>query len=247
MRFFFGLISIPAAFVLLLIIEGFYAQRGSSIEFEAPDGTLQDQGPDAMLYCVLGDSTGAGQGASPGMGIAEQTRDSLATPIADVSLRNFCLSGALMGELPEQARKAASYKPDIVLISMGANTITHAESNKKAATALLEAIRILRTANPHVVIIYTGCPDMGSTPRLPRPLRDVVGLRESMFNAKVLPLAAKEGCIIAPIAQWTGKAFRSDRSLFSSDQFHPNDKGYQQWMKVLAPAMGKALEEHYSR
>ena len=46
---------------------------------------------------------------------------------------------------------------------------------------------------------------------------------------------------LAPIALKTGPIFRNDRTLFASDLYHPNEKGYAVWMNVLKPALAEAL------
>ncbi|MCA1612368.1 MAG: hypothetical protein LC780_16315, partial [Acidobacteria bacterium] len=51
------------------------------------------------------------------------------------------------------------------------------------------------------------------------------------------------GLTFAAIAERTGPAFRRDRTLFASDRFHPNARGYALWAAVLDEALDAALAE----
>jgi len=53
--------------------------------------------------------------------------------------------------------------------------------------------------------------------------------------------AQNYGLTFAPIADRTGPLFRRDRTLFSDDRFHPNDRGYATWTAVINEALDRAL------
>jgi lysophospholipase L1-like esterase len=131
--------------------------------------------------------------------------------------------------------------PDLVLLSVAANDVTHLSSVAAMESSLLRIVRALKTANPDVAIVVTGSPDMGSPPRIPRLLRGLASRRTETINRMFRKVAAEEHLTFAPIADVTGPLFRKDRTLFADDQFHPNARGYATWIRVLNEAIARSL------
>lgn len=209
---------------------------------------LQDRTPLAfgtggatLSYVVLGDSTAAGIGAPYDDGIAVKTAVALGQSHR-VSMRNVAVSGARMRDVLErQLSIAEAARPDLVLISAGANDVTHLTSIASMRRSLRAIVARLRTANPHVAIVITGAPDMGSPPRIPWILRGPASIRTKMVNRFFEKEARDLELTLAPIAEVTGPLFRKDRSLFADDRFHPNVRGYAAWVPVLNRALADAL------
>jgi lysophospholipase L1-like esterase len=202
---------------------------------------LGSTGP-ALSYVVLGDSTAAGLGARYDDGIAVQTTRHLAKG-RQVTMHNFSVSGARMRDvLEKQLPQAEKVRSDLVLISVGANDVTHLTAIPSMRRRLRQSVRRLRTINPQVRIVITGAPDMGSPPRIPWLLRGISSLRTKMVNRMFRSEAAKLGLAFAPIAERTGPLFRRDRTLFDTDRFHPNARGYAAWVSVLNTSLDASLE-----
>jgi lysophospholipase L1-like esterase len=192
---------------------------------------------DRIRYVVLGDSTAAGVGAAYEDGIAIQTAQHLGKT-AVVTLHNFGVSGARMRDVLErQLPRAEAIAPDLVLISAGANDVTHLTSIPSMQRRLREISARLRAANPRVRIVVTGAPDMGSPPRVPWALRGFASVRTRMVNRMFRAEATRMNLVFAPIAEETGPLFRRDRTLFHADRFHPNARGYATWVRVLNTAL----------
>ena len=197
----------------------------------------------AITYVVLGDSTGVGVGAPPGRGIVPATAATVAER-GPVTVANVSVSGALMRDLlNEQLPRVKALRPDLVLISAGANDVTHLTPVHSVRRDLLTIVRTLRLANPEVRIVITGSPDMGSPPRIPRLLRGIASVQTRRLNSMMRDVAASEHLVFAPIAEVTGPMFRRDRSLFDADRFHPNERGYATWIPVLNRAIAEALAD----
>lgn len=197
-----------------------------------PAVTLGASGP-TLTYVVLGDSTAVGVGGAYDQGIAMSTTRSLAEKHR-VTMSNFAVSGARTADvLRDQLPAAEAVRPDLVLISVGANDVTHLTPVRSVRRDLQTIIRRLRVANPRTRIVITGSPDMGSPPRIPRLLRGIASRQTTRINKMMMDVASAEGLIFAPIAEVTGPMFRKDRSLFASDRFHPNERGYATWIPVL--------------
>ena len=202
--------------------------------------TFGSSGP-RLEYVVLGDSTAAGIGGTYELGIAVSTARELATRNT-VVMTNLAVSGARLDDVREhQVEAAARLRPDLVLLSAGANDVTHLTSVRSMREDLRAIVDVLTAANPDVKIVITGSPDMGSPPRIPWLLRGVAACRTRRVNRVFPEEAARHQLEFAPIAEATGPLFRRDRSLFASDAFHPNDRGYATWIPVLNDALARAL------
>jgi lysophospholipase L1-like esterase len=193
-----------------------------------------------FTYVVLGDSTAAGVGADYDQGIAMTTARELGRE-RRVTMLNYAVSGARTKDvLEEQLPGAERIRADAVLLSVGANDVTHLTSVRSMRKSLQEIVRRLRAANPDVAIVITGSPDMGSPPRVPRLLRGIASWRTKRVNEMFIEEANGLGLTFAPIAAETGPLFRRDRSLFHPDRFHPNERGYATWAPVLNGALATA-------
>jgi lysophospholipase L1-like esterase len=194
----------------------------------------------ALTYVVLGDSTAAAVGTDYASGIAVRTATELAAR-RTVTMVNLGVSGARMRDVREKQLPAAvALRPDVVLLSAGANDVTHLTTIRSMRADLRAIVRGLTAANPGVRIVITGSPDMGSPPRIPRLLRGIATCRTRQVNRMFRAEAETDGLLFAEIAEKTGPQFRRDHSLFAADRFHPNDRGYATWLPVLNEALAEA-------
>ena len=206
-----------------------------------PTGALEGaELPKPLNYVVLGDSTAAGVGADYEAGIAACTERELAKRFR-VEMINLAVSGAQLSDVREhQLSTALKVHPDVVLLSAGANDVTHLTTVRSMRSDLRAIVQELRAANPDVKIVITGSPDMGSPPRIPRLLRGIASKRTQQVNEMFEHEARENSLVFAPIATRTGPLFRRDRSLFAPDNFHPNERGYAAWVSVLNEALAQA-------
>lgn len=196
-----------------------------------------------LTYLVVGDSTAAGIGAPYDDGIAVATARHLGAT-RQVTMHNFAVSGARIRDvLEEQLPQAEGLQPHLVLVSVAANDVTHLTSIPSMRRRLREIVTRLRVANPDVRIVVTGSPDMGSPPRVPWIVRGAASVRTKMVNRMFKREVQRLGIIFAPIAERTGPLFRRDRTLFDTDRFHPNARGYAAWTTVLNEALRQALAQ----
>jgi lysophospholipase L1-like esterase len=186
-----------------------------------------------LTYVILGDSTAAGVGGNYENGIAMSTTRALSQRFR-VTMTNLGVSGARMRDVRnEQLPAAVKLRPDVVLLSAGANDVTHLTRVRSMRNDLRTIVAQLRAANPNVTIVITGSPDMGSPPRIPRILRGFASHRTKVANAMFDAEARRLGLLFARIAEKTGPLFRGVRSLFADDLFLPSDRGYAAWNEVL--------------
>ena len=200
-----------------------------------------------LTYVVLGDSTAAGVGGNYQLGIAVATARELGLR-NQIAMTNLAVSGARLRDVRKhQLPDALALRPDIVLLSAGANDVTHLTPLRTMQADLRAIVLALKTSNPNVSIVATGSPDMGSPPRIPRLLRGLAACRTMQVNRMVRSEARRSDLVFAPIAEVTGPLFRRDRSLFAADRFHPNDRGYATWIPTLHAALARAVHERERR
>lgn len=194
-----------------------------------------------IRYLVLGDSTAAGVGADYERGIVLETARHLARS-RRVELLNLAFSGARFRDvLRDQLPRARGWRPDLVLLDVGANDVTHLTSSRSMRRDLEEIIRSLLAENCEARVVVTGSPDMGAPPRIPFFLRGIAASRAGRINSIARQAVSDHDLTFAPISDRTGPAFRSDPTLFHPDRFHPNARGYALWVPVLTEAIDAAL------
>jgi lysophospholipase L1-like esterase len=195
-----------------------------------------------LIYVVLGDSTAAGIGGHYDRGIAISTVRELARQHR-VTMINLSVSGAQLRDVRRQQLPAAeALQPDVVLLSAGANDVTHLTPIGSMRRDLRKIVQRLKAVNPDVRIVITGSPDMGAPPRIPWLLRGLASHRTKLANRMFEREVAEQNLTFAHIARTTGPLFRADHSLFADDRFHPNDRGYATWVPALHQALAEAVK-----
>lgn len=227
------------ALLFLLVSCGTAGDRGQARH--APTGLETFGSGKPLHYLVLGDSTAVGEGGTYANGIAVETALHLAGRHR-VEMKNLAVSGAQVTDvLREQMPRIGTFAPDVVLLDVGANDVTHLTTARSLGNDLQQIVETLIAANCNVRIVVTGAPDMTTPPRIPRLLRGVAGWRTNVLNRVFRQAVDRYDLTFAPIAEETGPLFARDKSLFSGDAFHPNDRGYATWIAVIKPALDRAL------
>jgi len=225
--------------------QGYVASRRVPV-VQAPAGLPGSFGASTnppLRLVVIGDSTSVGIGASAidktypfilGMHLGTRFR---------VSLEVVGRSGARMSDAAsELAPKAAGLVPQVAVIGIGANDVTHATPLKTFARHLSSAIQTLRASDAEVLVALGPRFD---TPAIPQPLRTLIRARARAINRTIRKVAAKEGVEVLDLPAVLGDSFARDHDLYSQDRFHPGDRGYALWAdvmkdKVMNAAMAKA-------
>ena len=197
-----------------------------------------------LRLVVVGDSTGAGIGASR----TESTVGGrLAVTVAEaaqraVSLRNVAVSGARARDLADQLDAALELEPEVVVVLIGANDVTHLTTLGSVRRDLGDAVRRARGAGARVVV--GTCPDMGGATVFPHPLRELAAWRGRAVAKSERSAVRTAGGTAVDLAAETGPAFRArPEVMLSVDRFHPSDAGYALWADSLAPATVEAATD----
>lgn len=231
--------------VLLLFVASqvvFIWLNGKPVPAPAIPRGLQELGSGRKLtYVVMGDSTSIAQGAPYGDGYAVASAQHLAARYA-VTFVNVGVSGAVAQDVAhKQVGQVVQHVPDVVLIAVGANDVTHFTSASTVEQSMKTTFERLRGVNPNVRIVITGAAAMDTVARFPRPVQWLALQRVQALNAVFMGLATKYNVVFAPIADQTRDAFNADPTLFAADKFHPNARGYALWTPIINRALDEAL------
>lgn len=194
-----------------------------------------------IRLAFLGDSSAAGYGVFR----EEDTPAArLAIGISDVARRpvhvsNVAVVGAQSHQLPAQIDELAIAHPDVAVIMIGANDVTHRVGAREATAHLADAVSRLRAMGAEVVV--GTCPDLGTIRPLAQPLRRVARhLSRRMAKEQTIAVVAAGGRTVS-LGDLLGPLFAKDREFFSDDQFHPSAAGYRAAAEVLLPSVIDAL------
>jgi len=187
-----------------------------------------------IRLAVLGDSIGAGQGASdPSETLAARLTAGLAVYHIEATTRVFAVSGAGSSALRAQVGRALRWDPDVAVVVIGSNDLTRRTPPESAARALGHAVRQLRADGVEVVV--APAPDLSVVPHVPSGLRAVVRAASVLLRDHQIAQVTAEGGQVADIEGLTSRTFASDPSMFSSDRFHPSSAGYAVIADSLLP------------
>lgn len=192
---------------------------------------------------LLGDSIAAGLGAErPKETLGGRLARALAKETGRaVRLRTAARVGSESSMLADQlAGLPASYRPDVAVIVVGGNDVTHRVPVTESAQYLQEAVAALRDRGAGVVV--GTCPDLGALRPVPQPLR-ALGSRASRQLALAQEAAAvRAGAHAVSLAHVVGPFFITNPDeMFSLDRFHPSALGYHRTAKAMLPSVLAAL------
>ncbi|WP_432979961.1 SGNH/GDSL hydrolase family protein [Dactylosporangium sp. CA-233914] len=193
---------------------------------------------------VLGDSSAAGYGAE---GPSETFAAAVAAGLAEqlrrpVRMRCLAVVGAESKGLPPQVEVALRQRPDIAVISIGGNDVTHRVSIPTAVRHLVRAVRTLRQAGIEVVV--GTCPDLGTIRPIQPPLRWLARRwSRQMATAQTIAVVEAGGRTVS-LGDLLGELFYAEPDrMFSFDRFHPSGAGYLAAAQAVLPTVVAALTE----
>lgn len=242
-----GLSALGASAYGLLALEAKLARRaiGDVLEDPVPDASgwygRGRPGP-AIKVALLGDSAAAGYGVDR---VEDTPGAVIATSLAEradrrVYLKEFAVVGADTGDLMSQVESALPVEPEVAVINIGANDITHGMRVGESIRHLDKAVRRLRRAGVEVVV--GTCPDLGTVKPIAPPLRQYARhMSRRLATAQSVAVVAAGGRTVS-LGDILGPEFDAAPSLlFGPDRFHPSAEGYASLAAVMVPSVLAAL------
>ncbi|MBT2385774.1 SGNH/GDSL hydrolase family protein [Streptomyces sp. ISL-11] len=201
-------------------------------------------GHEPLLLGLLGDSTAAGQGVhrprqTPGALLASGLAAVAERP---VQLRNVALPGAQSHDLDRQVTLMLEDGPvpDVCVIMIGANDVTHGMPAARSVRLLSDAVRRLCEAECEVVV--GTCPDLGTIEPVYQPLRWIARrLSRQLAAAQTIGVIEAGGRTVS-LGDLLGPEFaQNPRELFGPDNYHPSAEGYATAAMAVLPTLCAAL------
>ncbi len=196
----------------------------------------------ALRLAVLGDSAAAGYGAAT----ADETFGAyLATGLSDLARRPVLLHtvakvGARTSNLAEQIQPALTESPDVCVLMIGANDVTHRVRPSESVGLLQDAVETMRAAGAEVVV--GTCPDLGTVRPIAPPLRQVARRWSRLLAAAQTIATVEAGGRSVSLGTILGPEFLAAPSdMFGPDQFHPSSAGYQSCAAAMLPTVAAAV------
>jgi lysophospholipase L1-like esterase len=199
----------------------------------AAEGVSNTRPP--IQLAVLGDSTAAGYGVhrerdTPGARLAISISTIARRPVRVTSV-------AVVGS--ESAGLAAQVAllgrtPDIAVIMIGANDVTHRIKAADSVRALSDAVASLRAHD--VAVVVGTCPDLGTIRPIAQPLRYVARRLSRQLAAAQTVAVVEHGGVTVSLGDLLGPLFAKRRDMFSEDRFHPSATGYAAAADAMLPS-----------
>jgi lysophospholipase L1-like esterase len=227
-----GAAAVPVVAAVVLGVEVQLARWGPDLPDDTAidhDARISPPGP-ALRMVWLGDSTAAGVGATASSrALPQRVATALDRPVEVVSL---AVSGARVADvLAEQTESLDEMRPDVVLVSVGANDVVHLTSRDSFRS---DYRRLVAAIPDGAQLVILGVPDMGAPPRMAQPLRALAGWRGRQLERVSATVAREAGALYVDIAAATGPTMRSDTGrYFAVDRYHPSDEGYALWATAV--------------
>jgi lysophospholipase L1-like esterase len=221
---------------------------GKPLGEDAPDAdrVWKSSYGDPLDLLLVGDSIAAGLGA-------DRRKDTLGGRLAKglakstgraVRLRTVAVVGSESSMLAGQlATLPDDYAPDLAVVVVGGNDVTHRVPVARAAADLEAAVLALRVRGTEVVV--GTCPDLGALRPVPQPLRSLGSRASRQLAAAQAAATVRAGGHAVSLARVVGPFFVSDPDeMFSLDRFHPSALGYRRTAAALLPSLLTALGLH---
>jgi lysophospholipase L1-like esterase len=196
----------------------------------------------AIKVALLGDSGAAGYGVDR---VEDTPGAHLGTGISTyadrrVYLGSFAVVGAQTSDLMDQVERALPIEPDVVVISIGGNDVTHGVSPGRSIEHLEPCLGRLRAAG--IQVVFGTCPDLGTVRPINPPLRQWARiLSRRLAAAQAVAVVQASGRSVS-LGSILGPEFDArPLDLFGPDQFHPSAEGYEHLAAVLLPSTLAAL------
>jgi lysophospholipase L1-like esterase len=206
-----------------------------------PSGTVGRPGLPEIRLALVGDSTLTGPGLEY---VDDLWIRQVARRLGDgyrIRIRSEAVGGARARDaLMYQVRAAVAWRPDVAVVSVGANDALRRVRIGRFAAELTAIVTALTHSGAAVVLAGVG--DVGAAPRIPFPLKMVVSERSRAADRIHARVGQQHGAAKVRVGELTNDIFRSRPDLFCADLFHPNREGHAVWADAVYPVLVDVLE-----
>lgn len=211
-----------------------------------PDGVYgadpTDSAAEPLQLLMLGDSAAAGYGMTNALDTPPGLLGSGLAAIAGraVHVRSQAFVGARSAHLAAQLDEVIPPLPDVCVVIIGANDVTHTVRPAVAAAQLAAVVRRLSCGGAQVVV--GTCPDLGALTPLQPPLRQLArAWARALARAQIAAVAGAGGRAVSLGSLLGPDFYAAPGELFGADRFHPSLTGYAGMSAALLPSVAAAL------
>lgn len=148
---------------------------------------------------------------------------------SSVELINFAKPGAgVKNVLKVQLPEAIEKKPDYVLLMVGINDVHNNTADFEFKQFYKEILEKL-AAETDAILVLVNIPYIGSNRILLSPWDMIFDFQIRKFNNMISEVTIEKDLTVIDLYSQFRKEFKHSSDLYSSDQFHPSDKGYKLW------------------
>lgn len=224
-------------------LEAAYAVLRPSPELEQfdPSDSFGDPSSPPFRLTAMGDSSIT----APGVQSPDQIWVSLICArlarTHHVTLTSLAVGGSTAQDLlADQLEPAIHSKPDMVLVSVGANDVIKGVPSRVFASQLDRLVGDL--ANTGTTVVQSGVGYLETIPRLYPPLSTMVARRAARFHAIHHDVAAAHGTHVAGLRSDDPSIWNRDRSLWAADYFHVSPAGHARWAESAWKTVGPLVD-----
>ncbi len=197
-------------------------------------------GSENLVYVAMGDSLTAGVGVDNyEKSFPFLITKSLAASGNEVVLKDRAFPGTktadLKGDLLEQTIKD---QPSVVTILIGVNDI-HGNISRSDFKGNYEEILSRLTKETKAKIFVVNIPFIGGTDLLRFPYNFYFDWQTKQFNEVIKNLAENYNVKYVDLYSQTFEEFKKEGDHYASDSFHPSEKGYAAWAKIIYDGINK--------
>ncbi len=207
------------------------------------DGTYGSQrGDRALRLLVVGDSSAAGYGMDDPSDTPPAMLASGLSHIAGrpVQVTSTAQVGARSSDLQRQLDRGLATRPDVVVMVIGANDVTHRVRPSESVRLLAAAVRRPRAGD--IPVVVGTCPDLGTLRPLAQPLRELARRWSRRLAAAQTIAVVEAGGRSVSLGSLLGPTFAmAPGELFGPDRFHPSMAGYAGMVTALLPSVAAAV------
>lgn len=180
-----------------------------------------------IKYVALGDSLTEGVGALDYQNsypylIAQKLSGKFNVDLINLSHRGDTSKDLLLNQLPQ----VLLLKPDLVSLLIGINDIHNLKSLSEFESNYQQITYGLKKTGAKIYLL--SIPYLGSSKIVLFPYNFLLDFRTRQFNKVIQKISIAEG--LEYIDLYT---LKKDANFYSSDQFHPSEKGYILWGNLI--------------
>jgi lysophospholipase L1-like esterase len=192
-----------------------------------------------LRVVALGDSTLTGPGLEHDRHVwLHQALDRLGhhRPIELISL---AVGGSRVVDVLERIPETLELQPDLVVVAVGANDALHGTPIRRVRSRLHRLLAELLDGAPIVAVANVG--NLGNIARVPVPLKTLVRLRALAVCSAIEEVVATHDRAVLLDVRPADHVLR-DRSVYTSDLFHPGAIGHSAWADAALAGLRRAVE-----